>query len=219
MSELTTTRFNRILHYRSDVYDYEIIKEVIDSDSYHVNTCNLNAGIIIDIGAHIGSFSFMAACLWPDRTVKAFEMSPDNYSMLCKNVSGFPGVQPSNVAVIGKRIPEGFATHPKNSGGCRVLWSAGGSALPNTIRASDLFNQSVAFLKMDCEGMEHYILDDLLSSNHLSFVDKIGMEYHNFWDLDGEHNLQSLLKSAGFNVQVQRINDLCGIFWASRGAW
>lgn len=75
----------------------------------------------------------------------------------------------------------------------------------------DLFNgESIGLLKMDCEGAEYTILNDLDQVSY-SKIDEIVMEYHN-----GLQNLQKILESNGFSVQVPKSNQTMGYIKAKR---
>jgi FkbM family methyltransferase len=200
------------------MYDASIIKEVLDKDSYNFKTCKLQEGIIIDIGAHIGSFSILAAHLYPEVQVKSFEMVPDNFNLLKENTKTLPNITIFNGTVVGEKIPSGFTTHETNSGGCRVVWCEGYNKSIDVFPIKDIVTEKVSFLKLDCEGIEHYLIDSLILHNKIHLIDKIGMEYHNFWGLDGK-DIEKKLVDSGFQIKTYVYNPQCGLIWAWRSVW
>jgi FkbM family methyltransferase len=69
-------------------------------------------GTFIDIGAHVGYFSLMAAAkVGPDGTIYAVEAGPDNFALLCENVrvNGFENIHPIHCAAWDKEEALYFA--------------------------------------------------------------------------------------------------------------
>ncbi len=72
-------------------------------------------------------------------------------------------------------------------------------------KLSQYINEPVDLLKMDIEGAETAVLNDLQKSEKLSLINKMIIEYHHHLEED-EDNLSSFLgtlESAGFGYQLQ----------------
>ncbi|MBK8706545.1 MAG: FkbM family methyltransferase [Saprospiraceae bacterium] len=74
-------------YYRPHTYDRFMIDEVWLNDEYGLNNlCVISNSCIIDIGAHIGSFSVKASKLFPGNSIWAFEPAMDNFNLLKNNI-------------------------------------------------------------------------------------------------------------------------------------
>ena len=79
-----------------------LIRKTFEPQSLHIwNKLGESASSIIDIGAHSGVYSLVAAAIRPDLNVIAFEPNPDNYARLLVNITanGCSNVVPSRNAI------------------------------------------------------------------------------------------------------------------------
>jgi len=132
------------------------------------------ADTILDLGSHVGVFACTAAAANPRAKVVAVEAFGRNATMLAKNASSFPNLNPVHAAIgvtPGKKV---FRVSPITGGG--YLEEASGDALstPGTrdqsgdsfiVEAMTLAElcereqmESVDLMKMDVEGLEHALL-------------------------------------------------------------
>jgi FkbM family methyltransferase len=165
---------------------------------------------IVDIGAHIGTFTLYAASRAPEARIIAVEPEPGNISMLKRNV------QESNlgnrVRIIEKGIGIRESEHVLHvsdvSSWHHSLYARGDKSHPVTIQLIPLVNlleregvTTVDFLKMDCEGAEYdafYQLPDAM----LHAIRFIAMETHHY-SPDARHTTESLrafLEQKGFRI-------------------
>jgi FkbM family methyltransferase len=191
--------------------------------------------VVIDIGAHIGSFSY-AAYQRGSRQIYAFEAEPDNYAAMRANLSGHEGVElaqravwRSDVAVATLKLTP--SAEAANRGGGSTIWGKGAEvdAVPFDAvvdAATDGGKQRVRLLKIDCEGSEFPIL---MTSNRLHLIDEIAGEFHEYGNDDATRErtgvqeatleaLTSKLEAGGLQVYAQRNRRLpaLGWFYASR---
>ena len=176
--------FGRDIHF----FDYEtfatLFEEVYVADVYYFASVSPDP-VIVDCGSNIGIAIFYFKKLYPDSTVLAFEPDPNTFAMLERNVktAGF-----SNTTVVNKALSNATGSISFYVDGMRP-----GSLVQSTRRESlsqadvqlveaDLLSEylsgPVDLLKMDIEGSEQEVFEDLAKSGKLSLVREIVMEYH-----------------------------------------
>jgi FkbM family methyltransferase len=171
---------------RPDTTDSAIFQLVVDENEYNLPLRFQPDDIVIDIGAHIGGFSYAALKRGAGK-VYAFEAHPANHAIAYRNLERFGekincqqravwrSDQPSqtlyNESLVGN----------SNTGGVSLLWNETGNAV-DTIsldqilsEASEGFRKPIRLLKIDCEGSEYPIL---FTSTQLQIVEEICGEYH-----------------------------------------
>jgi len=75
--------------FRKDTVDEEVIDQSFEQDIFFHNIPDFNsasASLIIDVGAHIGTFSMTASTLNSAIKIIAIEASSDNFKLLRKNI-------------------------------------------------------------------------------------------------------------------------------------
>lgn len=169
-TELSVINGLAFLH-RPQTGDLDVIKEVIEGDNYCLKDIPLTGPLrVIDVGAHIGSFSRHVESIWPGSKYWAYEANPRNWELLkqntaCLDIQVFEGAcvgtEPENKRMImDKRYVD-------VTGGWGINW---GPAKP--LNACDTFEPITNFyslhdvlkdtdidiLKIDCEGSEWNIL-------------------------------------------------------------
>ncbi len=175
-----------------------VLRHVIQWDEYRMFTRRLGSGdVVIDIGAHIGTFSF-ACHLLGSRSIHAFEADAANFALLERNLRGLSGIETQRGAVFrsdAALAPGTELLHSgpifSNTGGGGVLFGerhfdylGHGAIKPEMARQytpvvalDDILRrfEHVHVMKLDCEGSEFPIL---LTSRELQRVDRIVGEYH-----------------------------------------
>ena len=165
--------------------------------------------VIVDCGANIGIASLYFVHRYPDCRIIAFEPDPAAYRLLDRNLQHYPNVQLFDVA-LGNRnstleffedsinkaslCASAFQDRPPNSRAITV----------NCVRLSDLLPSHVDLLKIDVEGMEWEILDDLESTGLLQNIERLAIEYHHHLSLEHDHLGVFLgrLERAGFGYDL-----------------
>src|SRR5437868_11547535 len=151
---------------------YDTIYELIDYDCYQIQKLSLaeNKHVIVDIGANIGVSSVMFS-QFPNSTVVCFEPFVENCSYLEANVARN---QLTNVSVIQAAISKNngtalFLSKPDANVGGYLLddnQAEGGHLIevPTLCLQSALESVpsgSIYLLKIDCEGGEYDIVDQM----------------------------------------------------------
>lgn len=164
--------------------------------------------VVIDIGAHIGSFSFKAY-LQGSRSVYAFEIDPWHFAGAEQNLAEMDdGVLLHSAAVV--RGDE----HRSKSYHYDGVWNSFGlfGEIVSSISLDEILepHESVRFLKIDCEGGEWPIL---YTSKQLHKIQEIAGEYHIIAggrpELDDlpypitAAALESFLQSQGFETEFR----------------
>lgn len=172
--------------------------------------------VIVDCGANIGLATIYFKLVFPNARITSIEANPATFRFLETNINsnGLSGVEPMNVAVVGGdetevslafgeagdlRATRMKELHGKASG-------AKSEVVVRAVRLSTLLPESVDLLKMDIEGSEHDVIDDITP-----FFDRIKnviLEYH--YAPSGDRRslgeFITLMENAGFICRVKSAN-------------
>ena len=146
-----------LLHGLKEIFVDEIYKQSLQSRPY-----------IIDCGANIGLSVIYMKNLYPLATVLAFEPDERNFDLLKKNIEncGFEQVEIRREAVWIENTILQFASEGSMSS--RIDQNISGNTIPvKAIRLKDYLNKPVDFLKIDIEGAEYRVMNDI--SDQLAF--------------------------------------------------
>jgi len=182
------------LKFRENTWDNDIFNCVYIHNEYNLPEKLNENDVVIDIGAHIGSFTI--TCLDKGAgKVFAFEAFKDNFEVLSHNVLQF---DPLKYKIFNKAVWRSdieseklyFTTEGgKNTGGGNVIFNNHGFEV-DTIRFDDFLNDlkvnhninSIKLLKLDCEGSEFPIL---LTCKNIGMFKEIVGEFH---EINGEYD-------------------------------
>jgi len=177
--------------FRPQTLDFDIFNMVYFNNEYRLPDRFHTDDIIIDIGAHIGSFAY-AVLVRGAKHVLSVEAHPQNYGLACTHLHGAitmglldlrwgavwrsdhhrDTVACGGFSMIGSDII--------NTGNVEVQAGNTGQLIPR-YALDDLIQayhpQRIRLLKLDCEGSEFPIL---LTSTQLHQVDEIVGEFHEF---------------------------------------
>ena len=178
--------------------------------------------VVIDIGAHIGSFSHLAYRMG-SRSIYAFEIDPWHIEAAVKNIEGMEdGIALYHCAVV--RGDEYRAKQYYYAGAWNSFAAVGNPVASLSLDEILEPHEAVRFLKMDCEGGEWPIL---YTCSQLSKVQEIVGEYHldlqdapeirNLSHEIGRGDLVQFLSSQGFTiVDTIPADETIGHFRAAR---
>jgi FkbM family methyltransferase len=208
--------------YRKDTIDRDVITEVIEWDSYGVGRMPpLAWPVVVDVGAHIGTFAALAALRGLGERILAYEVDGENCRLARQNTARFGQVEVIQAAVVGAERPAGYFRPETTNTGAYHLQPPPDQATPidEYVTLADILAidrvAGIGLLKMDCEGWEHFILEQAAQDGALERVGRISMEYHNFFQRKGS-GLAAMLRNAGFEVRSKPYNELCGVMKAWR---
>jgi FkbM family methyltransferase len=207
-------------------WDAAIFDSVVNINEYQL--FDLHNSVVLDIGAHIGSFAYLSHKLGAVQ-VHSFEAFTENFKILEENMKNLNGVKIYNYAVwrsdidVSHVLFQESQNHP-NSGGGGVM-QAQGIPVP-TIKFDEILSKigTIDLLKIDAEGSEFPIL---FTSKQLFRVNEIIGEYHefstppDFIKIEGYPEftgfaLIEYLRRNGFNALFQRVAANLGKFHAWR---
>jgi FkbM family methyltransferase len=177
--------------------DRMIFNGVVVHDEYRLPARFAPADIVIDVGAHIGSFAY-AVVQRGGRQVCSIEPDAVNCALAARHLA--PDIECGRVqllqAAVWRSDPnddelrfDGYHPFPRsyaamqgivNTGNGSVIWGVGEPvakvALDDLVDSlTDQEHRRVRLLKLDCEGAEWPIL---LTSQRLHLIDEIVGEFH-----------------------------------------
>ncbi len=199
-----------VIKVRPHTDDLKIVKSNFVTQHYFKDYIPIPKGsIVVDVGAHIGTFSVMVAR--KAHKVLAFEPEPSNFQMLKKNkeLNHLENVSIFEMAVSGSSGYQDITVYGKDSTGNHSLYqgstSGAGKKRVQTISLDEIIRKEaltrIDFLKLDCEGAEHDIL------KHMSFeiarkIMGMVMETHGV-SPESSIDIPARLKELGFEVKVE----------------
>lgn len=184
--------------FRPDTWDSNIWNSIVHSNEYSIHGDWPH--YVIDVGGHIGSFSYFISTKKARRIV-VIEPDPDNYNLLVINlrdqinnnivvpIHGGIGAS-SNKLSLHSRIND-------NTGGMSYIESSDGPI--DSYSLDDLLNilpkdNTPVLLKIDCEGCEYPALENC---SQLHRINAIVGEFHVRGDKNQE-TIRNILESNGF---------------------
>lgn len=230
--------------FRPGTNDEAMFRHLLDHapDEYQLPAQFGPEDIVVDIGVHIGGFSYLALNRGAHR-VFGFEAEPSNYACARQNLATFGDrAELRNAAVWRSDRPAGrlsftYSDDRANTGGGSVVWESDGpgiEAVPFDQIVEEITDggrRRIRLLKIDCEGSEFPIL---LTATKLDRIDRIAGEFHEYGcdrnpQVIPEHArvpgvtrftievLADALRRAGFDVSWQRQGESSlGLFHAER---
>lgn len=158
--------------YTSDGY---IIDEVFSQDIYRTKEFKLENKFVVDIGAHIGTFTTLA--LRQGANVYSYEPDEENFALLRANTNLYSGVIIRNEAVVfdGKTKGLRLSNPQYNRGNCTI------GKVGRPVDAVKFYEDVVKgfdkidYLKIDIEGAERGLLSH---PEWLETVEAVGIETH-----------------------------------------
>lgn len=226
--------------FRPGTCDANVFHDVVERNEYRLPDVLPADGLIVDVGAHIGSFT--EACLRRGaRRIVACEPDAENFGIFRRHFQpeiACGWVIPLPVAVLGQAPTGGLASLSAyevratelNTGGARLCAEDAGRWVPAVSLRAVLEKglrpasdrrlahppvRHVEYLKLDCEGAEWEILATL-GSGGLRAVRRLCGEFHPHNGLDAV-TMQAWLTNFGFEARVEPQGEAgLGLFWGAR---
>lgn len=186
-----------------------LFEEIFIHKEYYFDS-NAKCPFIIDCGANIGIALIYFKKRYPLSRIIAFEPDVKTFKILKSNVetNNLKNVKLFNKAVYNSEGSINFYYDPSCSGSLvmstrkerlsKACEKVGSVLLSNYIR------EDVDFLKMDIEGAEDLVIQELSVRNKLKFVREMVIEYHHHIDsaVDNFSKMLNLLEKNGFGYQI-----------------
>lgn len=173
---------------------------------------NINPkGVVLDIGAHIGSFSLMMNKLFPKVKIYSIEPMADNYDLLIENIKindAENNIIPIKIGVSNYDGIGSFEIFEDMDSGHLVTNKDKNKNIKEKVeivRMKSLFEklniEEVDVIKIDIEGEEYKILPDMIEI--FKKIKNITLEYHQILNNKmvfpcGDKNITHTLTNAGF---------------------
>ncbi|PIZ54184.1 FkbM family methyltransferase [Candidatus Uhrbacteria bacterium CG_4_10_14_0_2_um_filter_41_21] len=181
-------------------------EEISEKEIYRF-ACTTEKPFIIDCGSNIGLSVIYFKKLFPTAEIIAFEPDPNIYNILQKNIAAAKIA--TDVTVVQACLGDSDKKIKFYSDGADGGSITSSDVSTRTIevpqqRLDTYVNKPVDFLKMDIEGSEYTVLQNIVPKLHL--IDKIFIEYHSFVDQEQNlDNILSILKGAGFRYYIEHV--------------
>ena len=213
--------------FRPQTLDLAIFNMVYFNNEYHLPPRFEVDDVILDVGAHIGSFAFAALVRGAKRVI-SIEAHPDNAYRAQQHLEAYLMAgrldlrwgavwrSDNNADRLYYTDYHTKAEHLTNTGNVAVHTKPNGRSTPKFALDDLIAQEHIRLLKLDCEGSEFPIL---LTANRLNQVDEIVGEFHEFggefdqcrpnFQLPGYDNytielLMAHLQSQGFTTEYRR---------------
>jgi FkbM family methyltransferase len=185
-----------------------LFKEIFYRNEYFFK-CDSQEPIIFDCGANIGMATLFFKWLYPKSIIYSFEPDKRTFKLLQRNIkqNKLKDVFLFNLALSNKNRKIGFYSDPKNPGSLVMTAKENQinsiKTMVEAISLSDFFKKKkikkIDFLKMDIEGSEEEVIEDLANNRQLNYVSKFCIEYH--------HHLPMMNSSLSYFLKIFEKNN------------
>ena len=193
--------------YRNDCEVGVIYDDIFRKNVYFFEA-KTSEPFIIDCGGHIGLAVLYFKTLYPQARILTFEPNPETFALLQKNIAqnDLRGVEAMNMALTHDGQKDAILYVGENF---LQAWDSTDTIEPNlwvnmheyrgipvrSTRLSSYINERVDFLKLDIEGAEVAVLDEL--NGKLSAVGALTLEYHQNPANLAQGKLQKIIEKLG----------------------
>jgi FkbM family methyltransferase len=211
--QVTETVKAEIFNYNVKAYNYQtlifLFREIFLSEAYHFKTSN-KAPVIIDGGANIGMSVLYFKILYPHSKIVAFEPNPDALELFQQNIenNNLQGITLIPTG-LGRDAGEMLFFLDERKGGLEASFQRLNTQRQLKVRVEKLSEYIKVYepelVKLDVEGAESGIMDELKLANALAIPKQYIIEYH-----QPEHNRENafadfrqMFLDAGFLYQIR----------------
>lgn len=184
--------------------------ELFVNQPYYFNTSNTSP-VIIDCGSHIGLSVIFFKLLYPNAKIIGFEPNEFAFNLLDETVriNNINNVEVHNTAIMNYDGEVDFFINETNKQDVATSTieervTNGTKFSVQATKLSHFINDTIDFIKIDIEGAELIVLEELQKSQKLKYIKQMTIEYHHHID-DHEDNLSvllELLENQGFGYHL-----------------
>jgi FkbM family methyltransferase len=207
--------FSHFAGFKISAFDYSslyfLYKEIFCADDYYFSV-NAKKPVIIDCGANIGAATIYFKKLFPEAQIHCFEANPFTYDLLLKNIADnkTANIFPHNVALFDEEKDLSFFISKDHGTLVGSVFAQRGGNEEITVKAEKLSAyikkiEKIDLIKIDVEGAEWNIINDLEKEKLLSKPDQYIIEYHhNMNKSKSEFSLfLNKFETAGFSYSIK----------------
>jgi FkbM family methyltransferase len=167
---------------------------------------------IVDCGSNIGLSVLFFKKLYPRARITAFEPDPATFYVLTKNIAdnGLADVIAHRVALGDRNGMTNFYRDTDDGSSSLTMSTNPERHTGRTIqvpvrRLSEYITSTVDLLKIDVEGAEHAVIEDLVATDTIRHVRTMHLEYHHHIGSEPDRLSTMLrrLEDAGFGYQLK----------------
>ena len=205
--------------YRRNSADERVIGHSFDNDIFFRELTDMrldDCKCIIDAGAHIGTFSLLAAKKYPNAKVHAIEASKDSFNLCAINIAlnRLENAIAHRLA-IGINEPTVTLHHDVGNWGHSAVSKLSsrseqvpGCSLPRFLKDQEI--ETCDLMKLNCEGSEFPLIletpDDVLKR-----IKNILILYHtDLWTHNSLDELKQKLETCGYSMSIRNKTELRG---------
>lgn len=221
-------KFLDLTFYIESLEEFHVLNEVFINDDYRFYTNSKS--IVIDIGANIGITSmYFSKCNYIDK-IYAFEPVEATYNQAKYNLELNNKIHKvewvKNIGLGKDKRRESFLFNKNTKGntGIRGILSDSYANDPNAERVevqiceasleiSEILKKidsEKVILKMDCEGAEYEIMENLFNSKVINQIDVVLLEWHD----KGSQIIEDILLKSGFDLFARDFSPVAGMIYA-----
>jgi FkbM family methyltransferase len=181
--------------------NYEIFKSGI----YKFNA-DSKSPVIFDCGAYIGLSTIYFKTIFPDAVIHAFEPDINNFTLLKFNIESFDlkNIHLYNNAVWTEDGMVNFSSDSNVSSRITSFEILNKPMVKSVSLKRILKGQAVDLLKIDIEGTENILIEDI--GPELKNIKNIFIEYHSeINSIQNLHNILKTLSDSGFRYHIHDI--------------
>jgi FkbM family methyltransferase len=188
-----------------------LFREVFVDLDYFFETTK-QSPFILDCGSNIGVSILFLKALYPNASIFGFEPARETFTLLEQNIARnhLADVTVLQRAVGNSEAPLQFY-ETAVAGSPTASANAGrGTTKPvivQQVRLSSFVDREVDFLKLDVEGAEWEVLDDLVSTGRLRNIAQMAIEYHHHIEASEDRFSRFLheLEQHDFGYQIRAL--------------
>ena len=169
------------IHVPNDSFVIGEVHNILNCQTYPIINISKENPIIFDIGANVGAFSALICQQIPKSTVYAFEPQSELFNLMYKTFKDIPSVHLYNFGLSSENVSAFLYKNSKFPYLGNSVYKVGESYESILLKkSSDILEQlkikHIDFIKMDVEGSEDKIIEDLINNN-ITF-DTVCLEFH-----------------------------------------